>query len=230
MIFGWTRKTHKDVVMPLLAEQLGLNFSAPGVEIAALIPPLVLPDQDFACDDMVRGSLAGRDVWLADVLLRERSGDKDVVFNGFVLSVDGMAAGTDLFINDRHYAQVWPKPDAALQRAADISGSHHRVYTVWTGSGSNAPDAETLTDLVDLERMFGTGSRLATLRCAQGRLTLAVRQSDALFKVGGLLRTPARIRADLTAAMSRLALPLQIAAAIVELEPRLGSEKSSPDA
>jgi hypothetical protein len=230
LIFGWTRKTHTDVVMPLLAEQLGLDYSKPGSAIAPLIAPWVLPDQDVSSDAIVHGKLAGRDVWMADVVVKERSGDNDIIFKGFVLSVDKFSPGTDLFINDKKYARVWPSPQGAWQRGPDIATAHRRAYTVWSKPDHSLPDEATLAELIGLERMFGAGSRLAALRCSDGRLTMAVRQSDVFFEIGGLLRTPARIRADMATALSRLSLPLQIATALLELAPRLkGPTTATPE-
>jgi hypothetical protein len=227
----WMRRTQEAMVMPVLAQAVGLTYSKNARPFADHLPKRLLPKGIRTAEDHVHGKLGAHAIQMAEVNVETGGKNSRTLFKGIVAQFSNRVLMPAFFIApaDKTRPGIFFGGDLStegLHHLQDVQrGTTGPVYGVWI----SRPDLEVhpalhavLDILTLIESHVGPGAELYAATSNGEEMHIALTHKRNLFRVGGLFPNEAAIFQDVQAAMQDLSVPLTLAKALIEAEEKAG--------
>lgn len=226
VIHFWMRRRQQALVMPVLAQSVGLRFSPEARRFIDRFPRRVLPERGVPhCKNLVGATLGAHEFQMAELVVVTGRKNTETLFNGIAVWFPNRTPLPAFYLfQDRktRNGAIIPRelsPDG-LRHLRDIS-SLRRTYGIWT-SEPLAAEPPALSGVVDsllrLEERLDQGSELYSASSSGTELHLLISHRRNLFQVGGTFLNEARLLKAVQAAMEDLKIALDLAQVLFEAE------------
>jgi hypothetical protein len=219
------RKKQEALVMPVLAESVGLRYDKAAQTFLNALPARLLPKGVKKGEDHVSGTLGAHTIQMAEVNVETGGKNSRTLFKGIIAQFPNRTTMPAFFV------ALADKTRPGIFFGGDLStdGLHHlrdvqssgRTYGVWT-SWSQMQEPPALAAVVEvltgIERIVGNGVELYAATSNGVEMHLALSHKRNLFRVGGLFPSESDLFADVRAAMQDLSVPLTVAKALISAE------------
>ncbi len=222
------RRRHEALVVPLIARSAGLRYRQGQDGFLLKLPPRMLPKGSVRkCNDLVTGTVGGREISFAEVMIATGGKNSTVQFQGIVAEFPNVVPMPSFFVAAEKETRGWFMFKGNL-RVDDLNfiqtvQGREDLYGVWTHLRSEAerPGFEALLGaLLELEGKLPS-ARLYSAS-SDGRVThVALRHSRDLFRLGGLFASRDRLDAQIRRAFEDLRLPLEVVTLLLAAEARV---------
>ncbi len=226
-IYRFMRQEQEALVLPAVADALGMTYAKSGLAILEGMPPQLLPRGLLHAEDHVEARVADRRVALAELHIRPRNDRHHTLFRGLVLRVPHGGKTAPFFMAPAHLA----RPGIAFGNFLSTDGYRHLrdlplaggKFGLWIAalSGSESPALTTRIEGLVTTLAGFAGAWMPHSIASDGADTwLALGHHRDLFRLGGAFPSEARILAAVEAAVADLSQPLALAQALIANETR----------
>ena len=226
VIHSWTHKRQQALVMPTVAQVIGLHYKQDAGVFVSHLPKKVLPERGVQLGKHhVTALLGSHEFQMSELSVVTGSKGENTLFRGIAASFPNRTPLPAFFLfQDRK-----TRTGAIVPRELSTDGLHHlrdvtsarRTYGIWTSSplAVEPPALSIVVDcLLRLEERLGQGYELYSASSSGKELHLLLSYNRDLFRVGGTFQTEARLFKHVQAAMKDLNIPLTLAQALIEAE------------
>lgn len=223
----WARKKQESLVMPVLAEAVGLTYSKDAKAFVKALPKALLPQRALhRGEDLITGQLGTHSLRMAEVKVVTGGKNSKTLFMGLVVQIPNRVPMPLIFIapedktgGNRFFSNgLSTEGMVYLQPATGPAG---RVYGVWGPDLSVRDDpalSAVLAVLTSIETRIGRGAGLYSALFDGDMTHVALTCRVNLFSLAGIFPTEARLLDDVRAWMDDLAVPLNLASVVIEAE------------
>jgi len=223
----WTRKKQEALVMPLLAEAVGLTYSKDAKAFVKALPKELLPQRALnRGEDLITGQLGAHSLRMAEVKVVTGGRNSKTLFMGLIVQIPNRVPMPLIFIapedktgGNRFFSSgLSTEGMVYLQPATGPAG---RAYGVW-GPDLTVRDDPALSAVLDvlttIETRIGRGAGLYSVLIDRNMTHVALTCRVNLFSLAGIFPTEARLLDDVRATMDDLSIPLTLASVVIEAE------------
>jgi hypothetical protein len=231
-LYRWMRREQEKLVMPVIAQAVGLTYAKDGRGFLDTLPARLLPRQTRRrAEDHVAGQLGQHEIRMAEVKVETGGKNSRTLFQGLVVAFRNRVPMPAFFLAPPRQTDpgvlfgAWIEVDD-LHHLRDVQGTAGEVYGLWTTS-SAAAEPPALAIAVDgvlaLERTIAAPVTLFTATSTGEEMHLALSHRRNLFQIGGLFPDPAQVLADVQIAAADLSIALAIAERLIDLEQQVAA-------
>lgn len=231
MAMGFTvirmRRMLEALVMPVVAQAVGLTYEKNAAAFLAGLPPRLLPRTSVRrAEDVVTGTLGHHTIRMGEVEIATGGKRSRTLFRGIVAQFRNRAPMPAFFLAPHALTKkgflysAWI-PTEGLYHLRDVTGPSGETYGLWTSwSDLSEPPAlaAVVTLLTQLETRLGPGVELFTATSDGEVMHVALTHSRDLFQVGGLFPKEEQLFSDVFAATKDLLIPLNLARDLIAAE------------
>jgi hypothetical protein len=233
--YRWMRQKQEAMVMPVLADAVGLSYAKNAKPFVTALPQRLLPKAMRSGEDHVQGKLGAHTIQMAEVTVETGGKNSKTLFKGIVAQFPNRVAMPAFFLA----LEDKTRPGIIFNGDLSTDGLYHlrtvmaggRAYGIWT-SWTEMEEPPALAAVVDvltrIENHIGYGTELYAATSNGKEMHVALSHRRNLFRVGGMFPNEDEIFADVRAAMQDLTVPLTLAKALIEAE-ESAVAKSPPD-
>ncbi len=224
-----TRRGHEAVIMPILAQSVGMIYSPDARLFATTLPERLLPKcRRRKGEDLISGTIGGRKVQFAEVKCETGGKNSTVLFGGIVIAFQNMAPMPPFFLAAENQTRGWfvfkgnLKVDD-LVPIRTLTGADGQSYGVWASLDRTVdhPGLDAvLSVLTGLQGLVGSGATLFSATSDGADMHVALRHKRDLFRIGGLFASQATLIDQIKLAYDDLTVPLKLAGRLLEAEAR----------
>ncbi len=222
-----TRRGHEAVIMPILAQSVGMSYSPNAKTFATTLPDRLLPKCRLKKgEDLISGMIGARKVQFAEVKYETGGKNSTVLFGGVVMAFQNAAPMPPFFMAAENQTKGWfvfkgnLKVDD-LVPIRNLNGADGQSYGVWASPERTAdhPGLDAvLSVLTGLQDLVGSGSTLFSATSDGTEMHVALRHKRDLFRIGGMFATEPTMIDQIRRAYDDLTLPLKIAGKLLDAE------------
>lgn len=219
MLFGRqiARESAERRAMPEIAAVVGLTHR----KGAFKLPEVLLPSGVTRVDDVLAGSIAGRSIEFAEILVTTSGKPKRSLFRGVVIAVEMamplprflLAAPDDTQLNAMGRTRL-PTRDLRPEREVE----RHRLWLAPDMDDEPAPLARLLDRLGEVAKATPRNMQLRSATSSGQILMLAFDHPHELFHIGDPFSPATQLEADVTRALREVMVPLRMGGRVLELE------------
>jgi hypothetical protein len=232
----WSRRRQEALILPSLASAMDLAYEHSPRTFIGTLPGRLLPDGGRkSAEDVLSGTLAGRTMRFAEVLVETGGKNSRTLFDGIVIELPLARELPSFFVAAEKETEGWFGLAGNLGITdlvrLDSVTRQGIAYGVWSTSPEAAdhPGFRAVLDvLTNLGGVIGRDTRLYSALCDRRVVWLAFRQKRDLFRIGGLLSTRGSMFADLQRASEDMAQPLRLISALIEAETKAAEAGAAP--
>jgi hypothetical protein len=223
----WAVKAQEALVMPVVAQAVGLTYSKDARAFVQSLPKRLLPARGVRSgEDHVQGTLGSHAIQMAEVKVETGGKNSRTLFQGIVAQFPNRVAMPAFFLalEDKTRPGIFFGGELAtegLRHLRNVPGLGGQTYGIWTSS-DDKQDPPALTAVVDiltrLDALVGPSARLYAATSNGVEMHVALTHARNLFRVGGLMPQEPDIFADVRRAMQDLTVPLTLAKALIGAE------------
>lgn len=214
------------LVMPVLAQAVGLSYEKDAKAFLRALPARLLPKGIKSGEDLVTGSLGAHQIQMAEVKVETGGKNSRTLFAGLVARFPNRVAMPAFFIarEDKTRPGLFFGGDLStdgLYQQRTVIGGGGATYGVWTSwSDQDEPPAfaAAVAAVTGIENQLGRGTQLYAATSNGEEMHVALTHNRNLFRVGGMFPTESALFADVQTAMEDLSVPLTLAKALIEAE------------
>jgi hypothetical protein len=231
----WAVKAQEALVMPVVAQAVGLTYRKDAKAFVKGLPKRLLPARGIRSgEDHVQGSLGAHAIQMAEVKVETGGKNSRTLFQGIVAQFPNRIAMPAFFLalEDKTKPGFFFGGDLGtegLHHLRNVQGPGGQTYGIWT-SWSAVEEPPALTEVVDiltrLEAHVGPSARLYAATSNGVEMHVALTHARNLFRVGGLAPQENEIFADVRRAMQDLTVPLTLAKALIGAEETAGKTRA----
>jgi len=229
MLLAWRRARHAQeaLVMPVLAQAVGLSYDKNAKAFLAGLPRNLLPQKAAqSAEDHVHGRLGNHRIDMAEVRVVTGGKNSKTLFKGLVAQFPNSVPMPIFFLAPLSKTKpgvifsAW-MPTEGLTHLRDVtgpSGTPYGVWISWTERDEPPALAAVIKVLTDLETRVGVSASLFSVVSTGNEMFVALSHSGDLYRIGGLFPSEARIFGDVSSATQELAVVLNLARQLIAAE------------
>ena len=165
---NWTLRSQESLVMPVLANAVGLSYQKDSKAFLRALPARLLPKGIKTGEDLVSGSLGAHQVQMAEVKVETGGKNSRTLFAGLVARFPNRTAMPAFFVarEDKTRPGIFFGGDLStngLYQQNTVTGGGGARYGVWTSwSGQDEPPAlaAVVQAVTRIEDQLGRGTQL----------------------------------------------------------------------
>jgi hypothetical protein len=226
LTFQHVKNKHVALVMPSVAQTIGLSFDRGGSGFKDGLPQRLLPGTPKTAEDLLQGTVAGRKLRFAEMKVETGGKNSKILFRGFVVHIPNLVAMPPLFVA----REKDTKPGflsgplvytEGLVRVGDLKGASGETFGLWSSSQSVLQDPglpALIKLLTKLDHEFGPDTALYSATSNGEEMHIAISHKRDLFAIGGLFSSEADITSQVRTAFDDMMLPVRIVSATLAAE------------
>lgn len=229
IIYVWihARRAQEALVMPVVAQAVGLSYAKNAKPFLAALPPRLLPQKAVqTAEDHVQGRLGNHMIQMAEVSVVTGGKNSKTLFNGLVARFPNSIAMPPFFLAPMALTRpgvifdAWMPTDGLhpLRTITGSSGGSYGLWTPWTSRDEPPALAAVVKVLTELESRVGVPATLFSAVSDGAELFLALSHAGDLYRIGGLFPTEASVFRDVEAATRELSIMLNLAGQLIAAE------------
>jgi hypothetical protein len=225
--YSQMRKRQEALVMPVIAQAVGMTYSKDAKFFLKALPARLLPRAAVRkAEDHVYGKLGRHEIQMAEVTIETGGKHSRTLFKGVVAQFQNSIAMPAFFLAPHEQTRpgmifkAWIPTDG-LYHLRDVVGSSGVTFGIWTSwTDMQEPPAlkAVIEILTSLDSRLATPMTLFTATSNGEEMHLALSHDRNLFSVGGLFQDDARLFSDVHRATRDLSVPLDLVKELVAAE------------
>ncbi|MCU0827869.1 MAG: hypothetical protein MUE52_10780 [Tabrizicola sp.] len=226
-IYGRMRRSQEALVMPHVAQAVGLTYYKDASGFLNALPERLLPRASVRkAEDLVVGQLGSHSIQLAEVSIETGGKNSRTLFKGVVAQFRNSIQMPAFFLAPHEQTRpgmifkAWIPTDG-LYHQRDVVGPSGTTYGLWT-SWTDAQEAPALNSVVDiltsLENRLPGPMSLFTATSNGIEMHIALRHFRDLYRVGGLFPAESHLLSQVSQATQDLSVPLNLVKELVAAE------------
>lgn len=225
-IHSWMLKRQQAIMIPVLAQSIGLRYDMDASAFVRRFPERLLPMRgSLVGEDHLVAVLGAHELQMSELSVVTGSKKHDTVFRGIAAWFPNRAPLPAFFLfQDRK-----TRNGAIIPRELSADGLHHlrdvtsarRTYGIWTSQplDDEPPGLAPLVDaLLRIEERLDKATELYSARSSGDEVHLLLSHNRNLFNVGGAFLNKARLFKHVQSALQDLTVPLTLAEALIQAE------------
>lgn len=226
-IFVQTRRNQEAIVMPLLAQSIGLNYSQKGTEFARSLPQRLLPKQgNRTGTDLIDGVIGGRSLTFGEVECATGGKNRRVLFRGVVARFQNQTPLPPFFLVQATRAgkstlvPVGISTDGLIKIAQRQPRADSEIG-IWASHAEVADDPAldaVVGAILDLPDQLGPDASLYAATCDGTVVHVALSHPKDLFRFGGMFEDDDDLLKQVKQALQDLMMPMTLAEKLIEAE------------
>lgn len=222
----WVIKSQQSLVIPNLAQSIGLEYEQKPTAFLSGLPPRLLPRSDAkTIEDGIFGEMDGHNFKFAEVHVRVQNGQSvRSIFRGFVMQFENKTLMPSFYIApEQHTDGRRPRMGTnGLVKVKTLESQNGELFGVWLSEQGLAKQDDALSMVLDVANKFETQlnpkAKLFSMTSNGEEMHVAFEFPQDLFRVGGLFANRGQTLDHLKNAMDDLNILLQVLAVLIEVE------------
>lgn len=224
--YKWMLRKQEALVMPVLAQAVGLSYEKGAKAFLRALPLRLMPKGIKTGEDLVTGTLGRHEIQMAEVKVETGGKNSRTLFAGLVARFPNRTPMPAFFVarEDKTRPGIFfggdLSTDGLYQQRTVIGGggASYGVWTSWSGQDEPPALAAVVEAVTHIEDQLGHGTQLYAATSNGEETHIALTHSRNLFRVGGMFPNESDLFKDVRTAMQDLSVPLTLAKALIDAE------------
>jgi hypothetical protein len=227
LAYARMRRAQEALVMPLVAQAVGLAYQKDAKGFLRSLPAALLPgNAQKTAEDYVSGRLGAHEIRMAEISVETGGKNSRTLFEGLVAEFHHQVPMPAFLLAPAEQTtpglvfRAWIPTDDLIYRR-DLVGSSGESHGLWTGrfEGEEPPALRPVTEaIVGIETRIAAPVTLFTAAASGTETYLALSHSRNLFRIGGFFPPRTKVLADVQIAAGDLSIALAIARELIAVE------------
>lgn len=222
-------RRHAALVMPNLAQAIGLAYDQKATGFVSSLPARLMPDMVVQASDLLTGQIGGRPVSFAEVDAETGGKNSKTIFRGFVIRMPNLVPMPPLFIapveeTERGFLRPARLKVTDLVHLKSLPMPGGRTFGIWGSSDAvtRDPGFDVLVEVLTEFAGRPEGALRLYSATVNGEIThLAVEHDRDLFRIGGLFAQDSDVMGQVRRAFDDLRLPVDLTKTLLDAESKV---------